>query len=278
MSTIFVIHGKRNSGKTTLGKYIASKVCYRNVHPFSHYIYHFGDELKNKTNQIFNLNLDFNDRYIKDSILPIESGFSYYEVMLNGNVSRFDYESDAYKFAFENKAEKVEFKGITGRDLLHQTSDFLLKYDKNFLLNLSKENINRNIKIIQHVIIPDLRKDIEYDYLNSLTNLGHKVIFIKLKNRGDDGNHETDIELDDSKFNYLIDNSGTFKDLMKEMDIILERELDIKIQHDRICLNCNKGFDFNQLKEKREISFYQVDTCPYCNSMNHCAGLFKKNE
>ena len=72
MSTIIAIHGKRNSGKTTLGKYIASKVSYKSVHHFSDYIYHFGDELKNKTNQIFNLNLDFNDRYIKDSILPIE--------------------------------------------------------------------------------------------------------------------------------------------------------------------------------------------------------------
>ena len=46
-------------------------------------------------------------------------------------------------------------------------------------------------------------------------------------------------------------------------------------QYDRICLNCNKGFNFNQLKEKREISFYQLDICPYCNSMNHVAGLFE---
>lgn len=103
---------------------------------------------------------------------------------------------------------------IVGTDLIRNRyrDDFWIKR-----LQLDIESI-----LSEDIVITDVRYPNELEWI--VKSLGGIVIRINRKNRPDTGrdpNHESEIALDDYRFDYYIDNDGTKEELYNKIDNII---------------------------------------------------------
>lgn len=111
------------------------------------------------------------------------------------------------------------------RDFLQTVGDWVRNINENIFVDITEHNIQK-LSETSNIIISDMRFPNEYEMLKN-----NNFIFIRIKRNINEyvegalndlqSKHQSEILLDNYKFDYYIDNDGTIEDLYKKIDSIL---------------------------------------------------------
>lgn len=232
-NTLITISGNINSGKDTVALMLnflnnkwakeITKISYEEFELYRYHvkdkklfnICHFADAMKISLSNIFSIPINlFYSREYKDNMYYAPSKRKFYtKEELSNTDYEFVKEGDLFK-----KSDKLIITNI--RSLMQNYSETIKSiFGNNVWAYTTRASIINILSISKFCIVPDLRFINEY---NAISNLHPITIRVNRDNANYSSNHISDIDLDNNnfKYNFNIDNNSSEEDLFKKVQQI----------------------------------------------------------
>lgn len=192
---IYLVSGKKTSGKDTVANYISKKTLYP--------IYCFAQPIKEAISEIFGVSsYYFNQENKEKKLIRIHKP---------SNRSSFD----------EHQIDLEKYTSFSVRSIMQDMGQYFRNnYDKNIWINLLIQKIKKDK--VNNFIISDVRYKNEIEKIKETFK---DVITIRINRPNTKhnkySNHISETDLDEHLFDYTLNNTGTLEDLAVQVNSIL---------------------------------------------------------